>query len=126
MDSDALISFNDLRLLPEEENAFLSQLLTEKDDFGRLDEESRYAVVNAVRDQCGGHIFARQVSLDKLDGYARLPQNQNCKATNIHSTHWENACKLVFPTKLQMKQWKEPLMECSSVHPETHQVVMTL
>jgi len=71
LDSDALVSFNDLRLLPEEETAFLSQLLTEKDDFGKLDEESRDAVVNAVRDQCGRHVFALQVSMDKLDEYER-------------------------------------------------------
>ena len=34
-------------------------------------------VVNAVVDQCDGHIFALMASLDKLDDFAQIPANQN-------------------------------------------------
>ena len=80
LNNDSLISFADLRLRPDEHDDFLTKLLSEKDGFGELDDASRNMVINAVRDQCGGHVFALQVSVDKLNEYARLPQNRNSQA----------------------------------------------
>ena len=80
LSTDAVISFKDLRLTPEEEKVFVAGLLDDKDDLKRLDEKSMCMVVNAVTDQCGGHVFALQVSLDKLDEFARLRKNLDAGA----------------------------------------------
>eukprot|EP00978_Attheya_sp_CCMP212_P014761 scaffold37795_cov55-Attheya_sp.AAC.2 len=53
--------------------------MEDKTNLLELDPHSREMLINAVTDQCGGHIFAIIVSLDKLDEFAQLPANQNAK-----------------------------------------------
>ena len=43
----------------------------------KLDHAARSMVINAVLDQCGGHVFAILVSMQKLDEFAQLPQNRS-------------------------------------------------
>jgi hypothetical protein len=79
LQSDALITFSDLRLTVDEENQLISRLMMDKTHLLNLDEHSREMLINAVTDQCGGHVFAIIVSLDKLDEFAQLPANQSAE-----------------------------------------------
>ena len=72
LSNDAVISFSELRLQSSEQNEFVSSLIRETTQLQKLDDAARSMVINAVVDQCGGHVF-----MQKLDEFAQLPQNRN-------------------------------------------------
>lgn len=74
LQKDALITYSDLCLTRDEETQLISHVMQDKTNLSKLDVSM---VIRALTDQCGGHVFALMVSLDKLDEYAQLPKNQD-------------------------------------------------
>ena len=82
--ADALLTFSDLRLSPEEVGEFLVEFLRAKHCLSRLPKADKQMVISATVDQCSGHVYAIMASLDKLDEFAQLSSNANAKLMISH------------------------------------------
>ena len=83
LESSSVVSFPELRLDEEETTALFGKFMSSKTFLSSLADEALSMVLDAVTEQCGGHVFAIIASLDQLDDFAAI--RGNCTAELIIS-----------------------------------------
>lgn len=75
LESSSVISFPELCLDEEETTALFGKFMSYKTFLSSLADEALSMVLDAVTEQCGGHVFAIIASLDQLDNFASIQGN---------------------------------------------------
>ena len=74
--TESTVNFEQLRFSEEEFDTYSDLYLPFKNNIGLLGEEGLESVLKAAREQCAGHLYAFQVTIDALDDMCNKSENR--------------------------------------------------